>query len=142
MNKIIIVDDSTTARMVVRRCLEIVGFGDATFLEAANGKEALTILKQESVDLVVTDLNMPVMDGETLLKWVKGGPKTHDIPVVMISSAGNVAKEKQVLDMGAHAVLGKPVSPEILRESIGDLMESTEQWARVEPAEDEKEQPE
>jgi len=133
MKKILIVDDSTTARMVVRRCLEIVGFGDATFLEAANGKEALTILKQESADLVVTDLNMPVMDGETLLKWIKGSPKTHDIPVVMISSAGNAAKEKQVLDMGAHAVLGKPVSPEILRESIGDLMESTEQWALVGP---------
>lgn len=142
MKRILIVDDSSTARMVVKWCLEIVGFEGATFLEAANGKEALTILKQESADLVVTDLNMPVMDGETFLKWVKGSPKTHDIPVAMISSAGNAAKEKQVLAMGAHAVLGKPLSPEILRRSIGDLMESTDQWAGVAPTENQKEESE
>ncbi|NIA11821.1 MAG: response regulator [Nitrospiraceae bacterium] len=131
MKRILIVDDSTTARMVVRRCLEIIGFRDAAFLEAANGKEALIILKQEPVDFVLTDLNMPVMDGETFLKWVKGSPKTHDIPVVMISSADNPEKERQVLELGAYAVIGKPVSPEILRRTIGGLMEKTETWAGV-----------
>ncbi|RLF53454.1 MAG: response regulator [Thermoplasmata archaeon] len=142
MKRVLIVDDSNTARMVVKRCLEIAGFMDATFLEAANGKEALTLLKQERADLVVTDLNMPVMDGETFLKWVKGSPKTHDIPVVMISSARNPAKEKQVLDMGALAVLGKPVSPEMLRESIGDLVETEDPWAQGMAVEDEKEESE
>ncbi|MBW1925510.1 MAG: response regulator [Deltaproteobacteria bacterium] len=140
MKRILIVDDSSTARMVVRRCLEIAGFGDATFLEAENGKDALTILKQEPADLVVTDLNMPVMDGETFLRWVKGSPKTHDIPVVMISSAGNAAKEKQVLAMGALAVLGKPVSPEILKESIGALAGMEEHWGSAFCAGDEKEE--
>ncbi|MBW2096526.1 MAG: response regulator [Deltaproteobacteria bacterium] len=142
MKRILIVDDSNTARMVVRRCLEIAGFMDATFLEAANGKEALTLLKQERADLVVTDLNMPVMDGETFLKWVKGSPKTHDIPVVMISSARNPAKERQVLDMGALAVLGKPVSPEILRESVGNLVETKDQWAQEGPIGNEGEESE
>jgi len=131
MKRILIVDDSTTARMVIRRCLEIIGFRDAAFLEAANGKEALIILKQEPVDFVLTDLNMPVMDGETFLKWVKGSPKTHDIPVVMISSADNPEKERQVLELGAYAVIGKPVSPEILRRTIGGLMERTGKWAGV-----------
>lgn len=140
MKRILIVDDSNTARMVVRRCLEIAGFGDATFLEAENGKDALTILKQEPADLVVTDLNMPVMDGETFLRWVKGSPKTHDIPVVMISSAGNAAKEKQVLAMGALAVLGKPVSPGILKESIGGLAGMEEHWGSALCAGDEKEE--
>jgi two-component system chemotaxis response regulator CheY len=136
MKKILIVDDSKTARMVVKRCLEITGFRDATFLEAVNGKEALNLLKQEPADLVVTDLNMPVMDGETFLKWVKGSPKTHDIPVVMISSARNAAKEKQILDMGALAVIGKPVSPELLKQSIGYLLEEEDQWGQEGPVGD------
>jgi two-component system, chemotaxis family, chemotaxis protein CheY len=137
MKKILIVDDSKTARMVVKRCLEITGFRDATFLEAVNGKEALNLLKQEPADLVVTDLNMPVMDGETFLRWVKGSPRTHDIPVVMISSARNAAKEKQILDMGALAVIGKPVSPELLKQSIGFLLEEEEQWGQEGPIGDE-----
>ena len=142
MKTILIIDDSSTARMVIRRCLEIVGFEGAKFIEAANGKEALALMKQEATDLVVTDLNMPVMDGETFLKWIKGIPKTHDIPVVMISSADNPAREKQVLDLGAHAVLGKPISPEILKRSIGDLLKTPEQWASVAPIRDEKEKSE
>jgi two-component system chemotaxis response regulator CheY len=142
MKTILIIDDSNTARMVIRRCLEVAGFEGSRFIEATNGKEALALLKQEGADLVVTDLNMPVMDGETFLKWIKGSPKTHDIPVVMISSAGNPAKERQVLDLGACAVLGKPVSPEMLKRSIGDLVESTGQWAVVAPTKDEKEKSE
>jgi len=142
MKTILIVDDSNTARTIVRRCLEIVGFEDAKFIEAANGKEALILLKRELADLVVTDLNMPVMDGETFLKWVKGSQKTHDIPVVMISSARNSAKERQVLDMGALAVIGKPISPEILKRAIGDLLGVEEQWAGAAPAGNEKEESE
>lgn len=139
MKTILIVDDSITARMIVRRCLEVVGFEGARFIEAGNGKEALAILKREAADLVVTDLNMPVMDGEAFLKWVKGSPRTHDIPVVMISSADNPAKEKQVLELGALAVLGKPVSPETLKRSICDLVENKERWATAAPTEDQKE---
>jgi len=123
MKTILIVDDSGTARMMVRKCLEIVGHFDVTFLEAGNGKEALAQLKKKPVDLVATDLYMPVMDGETLLKWIKGSPKTHDIPVVVISSAGNPAKEAQVLNLGAFAVIRKPISPESVNESIGSFLQ-------------------
>ncbi len=84
MMKIIIVDDSTTARMIVRRCLEIAGFSDAEFIEAENGKEALALLKEHKVDFVISDLNMPVMDGEMLLKWMKASPKLTDIPLVVL----------------------------------------------------------
>lgn len=142
MKTILIVDDSNTARMIARRCLEIVGFEGATFIEAVNGEHAVAFLKRQPVDLVVTDLNMPVMDGETFLKWVKSSPRTHGIPVVMISSADNPAKERHVLELGAHAVLGKPLSPEILRKSVCDLMENTQRWANVAAAGDEKEESE
>ena len=122
MTTIVIADDSGTARMMIRRCLEIIGFADATFLEAENGKEALSLVKQNPVDILLTDLNMPVMDGETLLKWVKASPKLNDIPVLVITSAGNQAKSNQLIAMGAFAVANKPINPAILSNILAPLL--------------------
>ena len=126
MMKIIIVDDSTTARMIVRRCLEIAGFSDAEFIEAENGKEALALLKEHKVDFVISDLNMPVMDGEMLLKWMKASPKLNEIPLVILSSAINDAKDRILLDMGAFAVMSKPISPAKISESMSELIPNKE----------------
>ncbi|OGR01521.1 MAG: histidine kinase [Deltaproteobacteria bacterium RIFOXYD12_FULL_50_9] len=109
--RIAIVDDSGTARMFIRRCLEMAGFEGAEIIEAANGKEALEKIRTAPVDLLLTDLTMPVMDGTTLLKWIKANPKLADLPVFVISSAGNPAKEKELMALGAMGVLDKPVSP-------------------------------
>jgi len=122
LKRIVIADDSGTARMVIRRCLEIVGLGEATFVEAPNGREALAELKKEPTDLLVTDLNMPVMDGETLLKWVKANPKLNEIPVLVITSAGNPAKEEELIGLGAIGVVKKPVSPPALLEKVEPLL--------------------
>lgn len=126
MNKIIIVDDSATARMIVRRCLEIAGLSDAEFIEAENGKEALALLKEHKVDFVISDLNMPVMDGEMLLKWMKASPKLNEIPLVILSSAINAAKDRVLLDMGAFAVMSKPISPAKINESMSELIPNKE----------------
>ncbi len=123
MKRIIIADDSTTARMFIKRCLQIIGLGDAEIIEAEHGKEALTAAKAQPVDLLLTDLNMPVMDGETLVKWVKASPKLCDLPVVVITSAGNPAKEAQLLALGAHRVLNKPVSPPVMMEALADFID-------------------
>ncbi|ABA88452.1 response receiver CheY associated with MCPs of class 36H [Syntrophotalea carbinolica DSM 2380] len=123
MKRIVIADDSATARMVIRRCLEIIGLGDAGMVEVPNGREALARLKEEPTDLLVTDLNMPIMDGETLLKWVKGSPKLTDVPVVVITSAGNPAKEAVLSELGAYAVLDKPISPATLLKKLEPLMQ-------------------
>ena len=108
--------------MVIRRCLEIIGLGDAGMVEVPNGREALARLKEEPTDLLVTDLNMPIMDGETLLKWVKGSPKLTHVPVVVITSAGNPAKEILLTELGAFAVLDKPISPATLLKKLEPLM--------------------
>jgi len=126
MMKIIIVDDSATARMIVRRCLEIAGCSDAEFIEAGNGKEALSLLKEHKVDFVVSDLNMPVMDGEMLLKWMKASPKLNEIPLVVLSSAVNAAKDRVLIDMGAFAVMSKPISPAKINESMSELIPNKE----------------
>ncbi len=123
MKRIVIADDSATARMFIKRCLEIIGLGDAEIVEAEHGKEALAAAKAKPTDLLLTDLNMPVMDGETLLKWVKSSPKLMDMPVVIITSAGNPAKEQELLELGAERVINKPIAPPILMDALQAFIE-------------------
>ncbi len=126
MAQILIVDDSGTARMFIKRCIEIAGLADAEFFEAGNGNEALGILDNHSVTCVITDLNMPECDGEMLLKQIKARPRLHDIPVVVITSAGNPAKELELMACGAVAVLSKPVSPAAIADAVGTLVNPKE----------------
>ncbi len=123
MKRIIIADDSATARMFIKRCLDIIGLSEAEYVEAEHGKEALAAAKEKLPDLLLTDLNMPVMDGETLLKWVKASPKLCDLPVIVITSAGNPAKEAQLLKLGARQVLNKPVSPPVMMQALADFLD-------------------
>lgn len=123
MKRIIIADDSATARMFIKRCLDIIGLEDAEYVEAEHGKEALTAAKEQLPDLLLTDLNMPVMDGETLLKWFKASPRLCEVPVIVITSAGNPAKEAQLLKLGARQVINKPVSPPIMMQALADFLD-------------------
>ena len=111
MSRILVVDDSGIARKFVIRCLDMSGLEDAEFLEAGDGAEALEVLGNESADLVVSDLNMPNMDGEELLVKLKENPVLKEIPVLLITSAANQALKDRLLGQGAFEVLGKPVSP-------------------------------
>ena len=120
-NSIIITDDSKTARMIIRRCLKIAGYHESSFMEANDGQEALEIAKKEQVDLMVIDLNMPNMDGRSLLKRVKGSPKLNHIPVLVISSLVSEAKAKELKDLGAFATLSKPVSPADLAKVLQEV---------------------
>jgi two-component system chemotaxis response regulator CheY len=126
MKKILVADDSSTARMFVIRCLQIVGCRDAEFLPATNGREAYETLKEHVVDLIVTDLNMPEMDGATLLKKVKASPRFHDIPVIVITSAHNPAKSEELQKLGAMAVMEKPVSPPALMAVLSTFIQPEE----------------
>lgn len=110
LNRILIVDDSTVARKMIKRSLEIVGLQDSNFTEAENGMQALEILKGSEFDLVCTDLNMPEMDGTQLLKRIKSSPKLTDTPVIIISSLTNATREQQLLSDHALKVFKKPLS--------------------------------
>ena len=127
IENVIIADDSSTARMIIKRCLEIGGCTASHFYEAANGEEALEIAREKPIDLLVTDLNMPTMDGRTLLKYVKASPKLTTLPVLVISSASNEAVKEELLKLGAHAVVNKPVSPAIIAEIIKGFDSDQEQ---------------
>lgn len=126
--RILIADDSGTARMFIKQCLEISISEDVEFLEAANGQEALQILKSEAVDLLVSDLNMPVLDGRELIRRVSASPKLHGMPVMVITSSGNEARKRELLDLGAKVVLRKPVNPMKIAEGLESVMATPEGW--------------
>lgn len=123
VKRILIVDDSKTARNMIRRSLEICGLDDAEISEAQNGREALEILHTVEYDLVFTDLNMPEMDGEQLLKRMKSSPKLNEIPIVVISSLANPQKESELLKDNASKVLSKPLSLTELQALFEDFLE-------------------
>ncbi len=123
MRQIMVVDDSATSRMFIKRCLEMVltDREEITFNEAGDGKEALAKLKETPADLVFIDLNMPVMDGATLLRWIKSSPKLTDLPVVVITSVDNPAKREELKDLGAVEVLSKPIAPAKLMPVVNEI---------------------
>jgi two-component system, chemotaxis family, chemotaxis protein CheY len=119
--RILIVDDSLTARMVIRRCMEISGFQNACFHEASNGLEGLNVLKENPVDLILTDLNMPEMNGRSFIRRLKVSPRLNSIPVIVISSIATGDEEADLLKSGASAVIRKPISPMSIMQAIESL---------------------
>ncbi len=119
-SKILLVDDSSTSRMIIKRCFEMAGYFDCEFIEAGDGLAGLSALNEVSVDLIVSDLKMPRMDGNTFIKKLKRRDKTSGIPVVVISSIGNEYEKEKLKEMGVMGVIDKPVSPEKLIDAIGE----------------------
>lgn len=117
---VLIVDDSATSRMIIKRCFDIAGFHELKFHEAEDGLKAITFLDGNKVDLVVTDLKMPKMDGNTFLKKLRLREEGKSMPVIVISSMGNDVLESQLLEAGVKAIIRKPLSPIKLLEVLGD----------------------
>jgi two-component system chemotaxis response regulator CheY len=122
MKKVLIVDDSSIARMLIKRCLEIIGLSGAEFIEADHGLEALEVAKDRQLDLLVTDLNMPYMDGETLIKLVKANPNLHDLPVIVVTSVGSLERKSALLGLGVDRIINKPVSPATMSDALSIIL--------------------
>lgn len=121
--KIVVVDDSETARKIMLRCLNALGYGDAEFREADNGALALEMIRDDPPDLIITDLNMPVMDGVSMLRRIKGSFSLTDIPVIVVSSLLGDAQRTQLRERGVEYLVGKPVDPQELREVMQRIAE-------------------
>ena len=119
-NKILLVDDSATSRMIIKRCLIIAGYRDSEYFEVEDGLEALTFFEEENTaDLIVTDLNMPRMDGNNLIKKLKVNNKTKKIPILIISSMGNEIFPEELKSMGIKGIIQKPISPAKIVDILG-----------------------
>ncbi len=116
---ILIADDSSTSRMIIQRCLQIVGFSEATFFEAGDGIEALDILQRHpEIDLIVTDINMPKMDGANFIRRLKTEPILSQKDVVVVSSVLSGPLIDALQELKVKAMIKKPINPQELYQAL------------------------
>jgi two-component system, chemotaxis family, chemotaxis protein CheY len=120
--KVLIVDDSSVMRKIVERALRQAGLELGEVVEASNGVEALAEAQKGSLDIILSDINMPVMDGLELLKSLPAVEAAKGVPVVMITTEGSEARVVEALSAGAKAYLRKPFTPEQVKERVGPLV--------------------
>jgi two-component system chemotaxis response regulator CheY len=125
MNKVraLIVDDSSVMRKIVERSLRQAGLDLSEVREAGNGVEGLGALKDSGVDLILCDINMPVMDGVEFLRQLQGQEHAKGVPVVMITTEGSESHVVQALSLGARGYIRKPFTPEQVKEHVIPLLE-------------------
>jgi two-component system chemotaxis response regulator CheY len=120
---VLIVDDSNSMRAVIKKIISISGFKMNHCYEAANGVEALDILSKSWVDIILSDINMPEMNGLELLNRLKQDELYKDIPVIVITTEGSSERMEEAFNCGARGFIKKPFLPEdvkkILHEVIG-----------------------
>ncbi|MFK7894286.1 MAG: response regulator [Myxococcota bacterium] len=121
MQRILIVEDSATMRSLIVASLEELET-PVKIVEAENGFEALRYLPREEFDLVVTDINMPDINGLELVSFIKTNEKYAAIPLVIVSTEGSDRDRDKGLGLGANAYLVKPFDPEALRQVAADLL--------------------
>ncbi|MEA2059089.1 MAG: response regulator [Thermodesulfobacteriota bacterium] len=119
---ILLVDDSLPMRSVLKKTFKAAGYSTSDFFEAANGQEALEVLKNNWIDIVLTDFTMPVMDGLKLLQEMKKDDLFREIPVVVITTEGNQKRVDSFFENGAAGYIKKPFTPEQVRDIIISIM--------------------
>lgn len=119
---ILIVDDSPAMRTFVRRVLELSGIDVGITANAGNGQEALELLRKQWIDVILTDINMPTMDGEALLKVLEADETLSAIPVIVISTDSTQHRVQSMLTLGAKGYVTKPFLPETLREELEKVL--------------------
>jgi serine/threonine protein kinase len=118
--KVLIVDDSPPARRHIRSVLTNLGFRQ--FVEAADGTEAVTLLEKDGFDLVVTDYNMPRLNGRGLIQFIRKNSTSAAIPVIMVTTETDPAKLEAVRQLGVSAICDKSFEPETIRKALGTLL--------------------
>ena len=114
--KILFVEDSPTMRRIIANSLRQVGFEE--IIEAENGVDALEKLEGKEIDLVVTDWNMPEMNGAELVKTLREMPAYAEVPIVMITTRGVKDDVIAAMKLGVNGYIIKPFTPEILQEKL------------------------
>lgn len=119
---VLIVDDSSPMRAIIRKTVRISGFSIGECYEASNGQEAIDILKDHWVDLVITDYNMPEMNGMELLTHMKKDELLSAVPVVVVTTEGSERMIDEFMKNGAAGYIQKPFVPEDLKKKLNNIM--------------------
>lgn len=120
--RVLIVDDSSVMRKIVERSLRQAGLDLDEVREASNGAEALVEVQKGALDLILSDINMPAMDGLEFLKSLASVESAKGVPVVMITTEGSEARVVEALSVGAKGYIRKPFTPEQVKERVAPLL--------------------
>ena len=115
---VLIVDDSAIVRKVLMKTFSITDIPVNQFYQAENGQVGLDILKDNWIDVIFLDINMPVMNGMEFISKLRAEPSTVDIPVIVVSTEGSTERKAELAAHNIKAYLRKPVTPEILVDAI------------------------
>lgn len=119
--KILVVDDSSTMRRIIKNTLGRLGHKD--ILEAEDGAVAWKVMgENEGIDILVTDWNMPEMNGLELVKKVRADERFKDMPIIMVTTEGGKAEVITALKAGVNNYIVKPFTPQVLKEKLGAVM--------------------
>jgi two-component system chemotaxis response regulator CheY len=119
--RILIVDDSSMMRTLIKRVIVLADVPVDDILEAGNGAEALAILESRDVQLLLTDINMPVMTGIELLRQLSGDPRWDHLTRVVVSTDGSASRREEVAGLDVRCYLEKPFSPEVMRDVLREV---------------------
>ncbi len=119
---VLIVDDSSVMRAMILKTLRISGLPLGETHQAGNGEEGLDALNRHWIDLVIVDINMPVMNGEAMIDSMRDNYNMKDIPLIVVSTEGSESRIERLLHKGARFI-HKPFSPEIVRDTVKDIID-------------------
>ncbi len=117
---VLVVDDSSVMRAMIIKTIRMSGLDLGDVYQAANGKEGLDAARDNWVDLVIADINMPIMNGEDMIDAMQADPEIDDIPIIVISTEGSETRIERLQEKGV-TFIHKPFTPEIIKDSIQSL---------------------
>ena len=120
MPNILVVEDSPTMRQLISFAMKRIP--DSRVIEATDGVDALKKLSSEKIDLILADINMPVMDGLKLVSLVRGNSAFKDIPIIMVTTEGAEEDRKRAIAIGANAYLPKPIQTQELLKLVTSFL--------------------
>ena len=121
--RVLLTDDSPAMRAFIRRVMDLSGFAVSEWFEAGDGGEALELLRRHEIDVILTDINMPRMDGVEMMRRLENEQTLKNIPVVVISTDSTEKRVEQMTALGARGYLKKPFRPEELRDEMERVLE-------------------
>ena len=119
---VLIVDDSASIRKILQRVLKQTDLPFGEFQEAGDGTEAVAILEKRSFGLIISDINMPQMDGLQLLARIKEMPHLKSVPVIMVTTEGGQGKVMEAVQLGAAGYVKKPFTAEQIKEKLARIL--------------------
>jgi two-component system chemotaxis response regulator CheY len=118
---VLVVDDSGVMRSMIAKTIKLSGLRLGEIHQAANGRQGLEALNQHWIDLVIADINMPVMNGEEMIDKMLESPDLKDIPIVVVSTEGSQTRVERLQDKGARFI-HKPFTPETVRDTVKEFL--------------------